>query len=211
MEAQKYGRLTFLSKAPDAVDVKGSDRVRWLMRCDCGREVVRAKRSVTRGQTFSCGCLLTEKKVKRLLTHGQSYTPEYRAWIGMKRRCISTTAKQAKDYALRGITYCAAWESFEQFFSDMGVRPSPNHSIDRINNDGPYSPENCRWATKKEQQFNRRATHSFPYKGEMRTSGFIAEENGLPRRTVHRRLMNGEPAESVVTSLLAKKTARALL
>ena len=93
-----------------------------------------------------------------ITTHGRSYTPEYRTWHSMKARCSPTaTGKHRRNYYERGIRVCQRWlNSFENFFEDMGERPSPMHSIDRIDNDGNYEPSNCRWSTPVEQIANQR-------------------------------------------------------
>jgi hypothetical protein len=93
---------------------------------------------------------------KNGLTHGWSRTPEYTAWVNMLRRCNSSNHPQYKDYGQRGILVCERWRKFEAFIADMGARPSSEHTLDRKNNDGNYTPDNCRWATRKEQQRNRR-------------------------------------------------------
>ena len=89
-------------------------------------------------------------------THGMSKTPEYDAWYHMKVRCFNPNYKQYSDWGGRGITVCDRWLNFKNFIADMGTKPSPKHSLDRINNDGDYCPKNCRWATRAEQQNNLR-------------------------------------------------------
>lgn len=98
-------------------------------------------------------------------THGLSKTPEYRAWASMWQRCTNPKNIRYERYGARGITVCERWERFENFLSDMGNRPSPDHSLDRKENDGNYQPENCRWATRSEQQQNKGeypANHAVP-------------------------------------------------
>ena len=119
----------------------------WLFRCDCGTEKVIRYWSVRSGLVKACGCLLKK--------HGMTNTKTYNSWIAMKKRCLDKNHISYKNYGGRGIIICSEWLKFENFYSDMGKRPK-NKSLDRVDNNGNYCKDNCRWATKKQQMNNMR-------------------------------------------------------
>ena len=122
-------------------------RAYWLVQCDCGKRLIMRVRTITR----TCGCVRGG-----VSTHGETNSPEFRAWVEMRRRCRSTSRPGAKYYALRAVLVCRRWLSFDNFLSDMGRKPSPQHSLDREDVNGNYEPGNCRWATPAQQIANRR-------------------------------------------------------
>lgn len=183
-------------------EYKNSRAVMWLCQCECDNATTFAIRgsSLTSGGVESCGCIGIEKAIKNKTTHGRYRTTEYRSWYGMKARCLCRGDASYNRYGGRGILVCEHWLKFENFFEDMGLKPSPKHSIDRIDNNGNYSCghcdecvangwfANCRWATKEEQARNTRRKHLIFFRGETRTLMEWSEIIGLPYSVLRARI-----------------------
>lgn len=153
-----FGRLTVIA----LTDVRFGGRRCWLCACSCGNEKIVRGGDLLSGDTKSCSCLHAERgRTLGLSNYGHGETKnrkpsvEYSTWVEMHRRCRSGS-RNSKYWAARGITVCDRWAVFENFLADMGRRPPGDYSIDRIDNDGHYTPDNCRWATKADQSRNRR-------------------------------------------------------
>ncbi len=182
-------------------------RSEWACICDCGRRKNIGSQALRLGLTQSCGCLNDEKRRTSKRTHGLTRVSrgvmrtEYQIWLGAKARCYRTTNLNYRHYGGRGITMCDRWvNDFGAFYADMGPRPSPFHSLDRKDNDGPYSPDNCRWATKQEQMSNTRRAWSVTHDGRTQTIAAWARELGLVFNTLRHRIVTGWPIDKALTS-----------
>lgn len=123
------------------------------------------------------------------MTLRSEHWPEYQSWFDMKRRCQNPKAQQFKNYGARGIRVCERWlADFANFLADMGRRPSPRHTLDRVNNDGPYAPDNCRWATRAEQRANQRTCHFIEVDGRRVLLRHAAEAVGMAEQTLYSRI-----------------------
>jgi hypothetical protein len=158
-----------------------------------------AERELTRAARYR------DRRVAELIArntkHGLHRAPENAIWREMKQRCTNPKSRKYPRYGGRGIRVCPAWDLFEQFYADMGPRPSPAHSIDRTDNDGNYEPGNCRWRTRSEQQRNRRNNHLLTYQGKTQTIAAWAEETGLRPMTLSYRISAGWGTELALTTL----------
>lgn len=189
---RRFGRLLVV-----ALDRRGPPHPYWRCSCDCGRSVVVQAGSLKSGKTRSCGCLqrdtVSASARVRNTTHGRSrangrVTDEYKAWQAMIARCENPRTDSYPIYGGRGISVCERWRrDFAAFLADMGERPSPSHSIDRIDPNGNYEPSNCRWATKKQQARNKRSTRILST-GE--TLPAAAERTGIPYAVLWSRLQD---------------------
>ena len=205
MAGQRFGRWLVLSFA---YQLRQGDQ--WLCRCDCGTEAVRRGADLRLRRTQSCGCF----RIDQVTKHGHSTnalpkrTRTYRIWMGMNKRCRDPQDHRWHNYGGRGIKVCDRWrESFVAFLEDMGESPSPQHSIDRIDNDGNYCPENCRWATMAEQRRNSRQNLYLEYQGERLTMSDWAKRLGMSKSTLHGRLKLGWTVEAALSSPVHREFA----
>lgn len=188
---KKFGRLTILSLC------EGKYQTELLCKCDCGSIKQFSNHQLTSGKVKSCGCYSRDVLLRRNFIHGQSVrtkvTREYKAWAEMKHRCYDEKYYLYHRYGGRGIKVCERWlDSFENFYADMGERPSNKHSLDRFpNNDGDYEPNNCRWATQKEQCRNQSKNVLITINGEAKCVSEWAGVYGISEKTIFNRIYSG--------------------
>lgn len=195
MVGKKFSMLTVVAEHINQPGEPGG--LKWDCLCDCGN--MRAVKGVElrRGSAKSCGCHFAAKPPKKT---GKFYTPEYAAWRNFKQRCQNEKLDTYRHYGGRGITVCPEWEVFDNFLRDMGPRPSPKHSLDRIDVNKGCCPENCRWATKLEQVRNQRANVFIEMDGVKKCISEWAYEYGLQIDTLRYRIRQGWPVKLALTS-----------
>ena len=167
---------------------------KWLFQCDCGRKVVASAGNVKNGNTKSCGCLFSEGNNFR---HGLHGSKEYSIWNGIKARCLNPNVPNYKNYGGRGITVCERWLEFGNFLADMGRCPGEEYSLDRIDNDGDYCPENCRWATWIEQCNNRRDSIKVAINGQIHSLAEWCRIRGVDYGITRNRYLRGVRGEDL--------------
>ena len=192
----KYHRLTVASRAPNKRTAAA-----WNCVCECGGEVVVTGTDLRNGHAKSCGCFKREAAIASRRTHGASGTPTYAAWKSMKKRCSNQANADFKHYGGRSITVCERWlNSFENFLEDMGERPKAGFSIDRLDNNGDYTPENCTWRTQTEQCNNKRNNVLLTHNGKTQTMTQWAREVGSTRQKFSKRKKAGWSDERIITT-----------
>lgn len=195
----KSGKLTVLS-------IHSRDKhghIKWLCRCNCGNEAIVLSDNLIRNHTTSCGCERTRINSEVHKTHGKRYTKngqsrEYTTWCNMLSRCRNPKGEHYSDYGGRGISVCEKWYTFEGFWEDMENGYIPSLTIDRIDVNGNYCKENCRWATIKEQANNRRSNHYVFYCGEKMTLQEACQKREIDYHSVAARLKLGWNFEKVI-------------
>lgn len=199
LSGKRFTRLVAVSRT----ERRRRGLVVWECVCDCGEIVHVTSTNLNLGLTRSCGCYQKDMQREAITKHGRARTPEYRAWVDLKTRCTSSSNSRWEGYGGRGIKVCDRWlESFENFYADMGDRPSVKHSIDRIDNDGDYCPENCQWATPKEQYSNRSTNRYLTYQGRTLNVTEWSAEIGISREVLYNRLSKGWSEERALTTPL---------
>jgi len=190
MVGQVIGRLTVIEDAGNR-----GRKAQWLCRCTCGNMLVAVGTELRNGSTKSCGCLRIENFIQRSTTHNLSKDPLFKTWIRMRERCLIPTTKHFDRWGGRGITICEEWKDVAAFIQWARTSYIPGLSLDRINNDGNYSPDNCRWVNATVQNRNRSNNIFITYRGEKRLLAEVAENTGLKYGTLFRRYKRGDISE----------------
>lgn len=206
MTGLRFGRLTVLERAGSK-----NGLATWRCRCDCGKETTVAGDVLRNGNTRSCGCLQRETRSKlgssmvaelsdRNTKHGMSRTRLYGIWENIKTRCQNPKSDDYHRYGGRGITICPEWRDSFEAFRDWALANGyrDDLTIERIDTDGDYFPENCKWATMKEQSNNRRSNVPITYNGKTQTIAQWAAEIGITHMTLWKRLKRGWPIEKAL-------------
>ena len=194
MIGQVFGRLTVKSELPR---LRKYER-RWLCQCSCGNTKEVIQNNLKNGSTASCGCIKTEMLLARnaaMSTHNMTKTSEYLAWTNIHRRCEDPKDVAYARYGGLGVAVCERWNTFENFIADMGLKPSKAHSIERRDNTKGYSPDNCHWATQKEQSRNKSSNVMVMFEGKEMVLRDACEKAGVNYFTVWSRIDRGWEAE----------------
>jgi len=191
---ERFERLTVVSLNSLRITPYGSQVPVWNCRCDCGNIKAIGGASLRQGTSRSCGCLHKE----RVTTHGMARDRNYKRWIGMMYRCYNPKCPHFDQWGGRGITVCERWHHYPNYAADIGLPPSPKHQLDRRENDGPYSPDNCRWSLPIVQANNTTRNIFIEHEGKTLTVSQWAREQGMNVTTLRQRLARGmEPRRAL--------------
>jgi len=188
---KRFGRLTVIARS--------KTQYCWICKCDCGKTIDVKHGNLQSGHTKSCGCLSKDTTAKTFKTHGMSHNRLFSIWCGMRQRCTDKNCKSFPRYGGRGITVCPEWLDFVPFYEwaiTNGYKDGL--SIDRIDNNLGYSPDNCRWADKIQQNNNTSANHKIIFNGETHTLAEWERLKGYPADTIHTRLKRGWSEEEAI-------------
>lgn len=186
---RRFGRLTVIGFN----SIRGKGITLWDCICDCSNRKTVRKGSLTTGHTISCGCYQRERASELKITHGHTvgniFSDTYATWNTMIGRCLHKNNNNYHNYGGRGIKVCDEWKVFDNFLEDMGIRPK-GKTLDRIDNNGNYTKENCRWATRKEQMNNTRKSRKLIYKGEELTISELSSKTNLGHSFLYTRIIS---------------------
>lgn len=195
LTGMQFGRLTVIKRIPQNGKTKNA---RWLCHCSCGNTHEASSSPLLAGKIQSCKCLARELTIAKSTTHGGSRSTEWNSWQSMRQRCTNSKTAGFEHYGGRGIKVCDRWShSFAAFLEDMGRKPASNYTLDRIDVNGHYEPDNCRWATQKVQCRNKRATIAVAINGQSMPLASLIDEYGIAPQTVRNRLRRSEATETL--------------
>ena len=207
LTGQRFGRLTVVCRGKTKSRKQNGTLVYWLCKCDCGNEIEISGADIRRGKSQSCGCYQSEMSRQANTTHGESDSKLYNRWERIKQRCLNPNYKEFYLYGGRGITICEEWKNdfacFQRWCFNNGY--SPDLEIDRIDSDGGYSPDNCRFATPLQNSNNKRNNKRIEHNGETHTIAEWDRIKGYPPKTVGRRLRRGWSVEEAIDTPLKVK------
>ena len=198
-----FGNLVVLQRAIDHRTPSGQNITSWLCKCKCGKNIVVSSQNLRTGHTKSCGCLFRQHNLKHGDCANGKISRLYNIWAGMKARCYSENNPRFKYYGQRGISMCDEWLDFEKFkLWSLSNGYNDGLTIDRINNDGNYTPENCRWTTQKNQSNNSRKNVILVFNNETHTISEWSDITGISYKALWYRLNSGWEIERALTTPL---------
>lgn len=201
LTGRTFDRWTVFYRGPNG----SYGQTRWVCFCSCGTRSIVAVGNLRNGTSKSCGCLTKEVMSQIKKTHGLRHSPEWRIWSHMLDRCRNPKCEKYHCYGGRGIKVCERWHKFENFYTDMGSRPSPEYTLERKLNNSNYCPENCCWATWKEQRRNKRTNHLLVYNGVTKPLVEWGEESIVGYKTFKNRIKDGWNIERALNEPLKKR------